>query len=192
MGNHDIGHFDRGEAEIGQRVQNHRLRCHHARVDDNQSVAGDNQRDSRSRSIAYISGRQDMDLGHPLTIPAGQCGSTRRAISLATSSQFVAGGETVFDVPPVLASRVRLMRSGRSQNDSDGARSTAIAALRSDRLGMVRPDQAPVEPLEAPERSTVRSTSPRSAGSAKTPRVAPTTTARSPKASRPRRTRSPR
>jgi transposase len=55
--------------------------------------------------------------------------------------QLVAAGETVFDVPPVLASRVRLMGSGRSQkNDPNDARSIAIAALRSDRLRVVEPD----------------------------------------------------
>jgi len=57
------------------------------------------------------------------------------------AQQLVAVGETVFDVPPVLASRVRLMGSGRSQkNDPNDARSVAIAALRSDRLGIVRRD----------------------------------------------------
>jgi transposase len=51
------------------------------------------------------------------------------------SRQLVAAGETVFDVPPVLASRVRLMGSGKSQkNDPNDARSIAIAVLRSDRL----------------------------------------------------------
>ncbi|MCH7670477.1 MAG: IS110 family transposase [Acidobacteria bacterium] len=55
--------------------------------------------------------------------------------------QLVAAGETVFDVPPVLASRVRLMGSGRSQkNDPNDARAIAIAALRSDRLTVVEPD----------------------------------------------------
>jgi len=55
--------------------------------------------------------------------------------------QLVGCGETVFDVPPVLASRVRLLGSGKSQkNDPNDARSIAIAALRSDRLGVVEPD----------------------------------------------------
>ena len=55
--------------------------------------------------------------------------------------QLVAAGETVFDVPPVLASRVRLMGSDRSQkNDPNNAQSIAIAALRSDRLATVQPD----------------------------------------------------
>ncbi len=57
------------------------------------------------------------------------------------AQQLVAAGETVFDVPPVLASRVRVLGSGRSQkNDPNDARSVAIAALRSDRLARVRPD----------------------------------------------------
>ncbi len=55
--------------------------------------------------------------------------------------QLIAAGETVFDVPPVLASRVRLLGSGRSQkNDPNDARSVAVAALRSDRLAQVVPD----------------------------------------------------
>jgi transposase len=55
--------------------------------------------------------------------------------------QLVAAGETVFDVPPVLVARVRVLGSGKSQkNDPNDARSIAIAALRSDRLATVRPD----------------------------------------------------
>ncbi len=57
------------------------------------------------------------------------------------AQQLVAGGEAVFDVPPVLASRVRVLGSGRSQkNDPNDARSVAIAALRSDRLALVCAD----------------------------------------------------
>jgi len=57
------------------------------------------------------------------------------------AQQLVAAGETVFDVPPMLASRVRVLGSGRSQkNDPNDARSVAIAALRSDRLALVRRD----------------------------------------------------
>jgi transposase len=55
--------------------------------------------------------------------------------------QLVVTGETVFDVPPVLASRIRLLGSGKSQkNDPNDARSIAIAALRSDRLATVHRD----------------------------------------------------
>ena len=54
------------------------------------------------------------------------------------SQQLVSAGEVVFDVPPVLSARVRLLGSGRSQkNDPNDARSVAIAALRSDRLNRV-------------------------------------------------------
>ena len=57
------------------------------------------------------------------------------------AQQLVAAGETVFDVPPVLASRVRVLGSGHSQkNDPNDARSVAIAAMRSDRLAKVCPD----------------------------------------------------
>ena len=57
------------------------------------------------------------------------------------AQQLVASGASVFDVPPVLASRVRVLGSGRSQkNDPNDARAVAIAALRSDRLARVVPD----------------------------------------------------
>ena len=62
-------------------------------------------------------------------------------LGYVVAQQLVAAGETVFDVPPMLASRVRLLGSGRAQkNDPNDARSVAIAALRSDRLSLVRPD----------------------------------------------------
>ena len=50
----------------------------------------------------------------------------------------------MFDVPPVLASRVRVLGSERSQkNDPNDARSVAIAALRSDRFAQCQPDDHP-------------------------------------------------
>jgi transposase len=55
------------------------------------------------------------------------------------SQQLIAGGEHVVDVPPVLASRVRLLGSGKSdKNDPNDARSVAIAALRQPGLAVVR------------------------------------------------------
>jgi len=55
------------------------------------------------------------------------------------SQQLVANGEQVVDVPPVLASRVRLLGSGRSdKNDPNDARSVAIAALRQPGLVVVQ------------------------------------------------------
>jgi len=51
------------------------------------------------------------------------------------SQQLVGAGEEVFDVPPSLSSRVRVLASGKSQkNDPNDAFSVAIAALRSSRL----------------------------------------------------------
>lgn len=54
------------------------------------------------------------------------------------SQQLVAAGEEVVDVPAVLAARVRLLGSGRSQkNDTNDARSVAVAALRQPGLSTV-------------------------------------------------------
>ena len=54
------------------------------------------------------------------------------------SQQLIADGEQVVDVPPVLASRVRLLGSGRSdKNDPNDARSVAIAALHQPGLAVV-------------------------------------------------------
>jgi transposase len=48
------------------------------------------------------------------------------------AQQLVAAGERVLDVPPKLASRVRLLEAGdTNKNDPNDARSVAIAALRS-------------------------------------------------------------
>lgn len=55
------------------------------------------------------------------------------------SQQLLAAGEVVLDVPATLASRVRVLGSGRSdKNDPNDARSVAIAALRSPGLAPVR------------------------------------------------------
>ena len=57
------------------------------------------------------------------------------------SQQLVAAGERVIDVPPMMASRVRLLESGKSQKtDPNDARSVAIAALRHPGLTTVGAD----------------------------------------------------
>ena len=62
------------------------------------------------------------------------------------AQQLVSGGEHVVDVPAVLASRVRVLSSGRSdKNDPNDARAVAVAALRQPNLAVVcREDQAQV------------------------------------------------
>jgi transposase len=56
------------------------------------------------------------------------------------AQQLVDAGEHVVDVPPTLASRVRLLGSGKSnKNDPNDARSVAIAAMRSPGLATVEP-----------------------------------------------------
>lgn len=55
------------------------------------------------------------------------------------AQQLLAAGEHVVDIPATLASRVRLLGTGRSdKNDPNDARSVAIAALRAPQLVAVR------------------------------------------------------
>jgi transposase len=56
------------------------------------------------------------------------------------AQQLVDAGEHVLDVPATLASRVRVLGTGKSdKNDANDARSVAIAALRSPGLRSVKP-----------------------------------------------------
>jgi hypothetical protein len=64
-----------------------------------------------------------------------------RGLGYLISQQLVAAGERVIDVPPMMASRVRLLGSGKSQKtDPNDARSVAIAALRHPGLTVVGAD----------------------------------------------------
>jgi transposase len=55
------------------------------------------------------------------------------------AQQLVAAGETVFNVPATLASRVRVLASGQStKSDPNDARSVAVAALRAPSLAPVQ------------------------------------------------------
>ena len=64
-----------------------------------------------------------------------------RGLGYLLSQQLVAAGERVLDVPPMMASRVRVLGSGKSQkNDPNDARSVAIAALRHPGLTVVAAD----------------------------------------------------
>lgn len=66
---------------------------------------------------------------------------TARGLGYLLSQQLVVAGERVIDVPAMMASRVRLLGSGKSQKtDPKDARSVAIAALRHSGLALVRAD----------------------------------------------------
>jgi transposase len=57
------------------------------------------------------------------------------------AQQLVARGEDVLDVPATLASRIRVLATGRSnKNDPNDARSVAVAALRSPSLKEIGPE----------------------------------------------------
>ena len=64
-----------------------------------------------------------------------------RGLGYLLSQQLVRAGERVLDVPAMMASRVRVLGSGKSQkNDPNDARSVAIAALRHPGLAVVVAD----------------------------------------------------
>ena len=83
-----------------------------------------------------------------MTVTAPGYGAVESAGGLGylLSQQLVAHGEHVIDVPAVLASRVRVLSSGKSdKNDPNDARSVAIAAFRQSGLAVVqREDHAQV------------------------------------------------
>ena len=110
--------------------------------------------DGSENVLGEITIRADKDQTRKLVDWAGSVDGDGRlwAVEAATglgyllSQQLMAQGETVVDVPPVLASRIRVLSSGKSQkNDENDARSVAIAALRRDGLAEVhREDEAAV------------------------------------------------
>ncbi len=104
-------------------------------VDDNEQVIGEFTLDASTEQIAHLTTWASMFTERQWAVESAN------GLGYLIGRQLVSAGETVFDVPPVLASRVRLMGSGRSQkNDPNDARSVAIAALRSDRLAVVERD----------------------------------------------------
>jgi transposase len=104
-------------------------------VDDDGNVIGEFTLEASSNQVERLTRWADRFTKHEWAVESAN------GLGYLIGRQLVACGETVFDVPPVLASRVRLLGSGKSQkNDPNDARSIAIAALRSDRLATVRPD----------------------------------------------------
>lgn len=104
-------------------------------VDDNEQVIGEFTLDASTGQVERLTGWADGFTKRQWAVESAN------GLGYLVARQLVRAGETVFDVPPVLAARVRLMGSGRSQkNDPNDARSVAIAALRSDRLAVVASD----------------------------------------------------
>jgi len=104
-------------------------------VDDDENVVDEFTLETSSSQVERLTGWAEGFTKREWAVESAN------GLGYLIGQQLVAVGETVFDVPPVLASRVRLLGSGRSQkNDPNDARSIAIAALRSDRLRVVEPD----------------------------------------------------
>jgi transposase len=104
-------------------------------VDDDEQVIGEFTLEASDGQVERLRGWADRFTKREWAVESAD------GLGYLVGRQLVAAGETVFDVPPMLASRVRLLGSGRSQkNDPNDARSIAIAALRSDRLRVVEPD----------------------------------------------------
>ena len=104
-------------------------------VDDDEQVIGEFTLEASSAQVERLTRWADRFTKREWAVESAN------GLGHLIGRQLVAAGETVFDVPPMLASRVRLLGSGRSQkNDPNDARSVAIAALRSDRLATVQRD----------------------------------------------------
>jgi len=97
--------------------------------------------------IAELTVRADRSQTHNLVGWADRLNGGDRVWAIESAGglgyllaqQLLAAGERVVDVPAVLASRVRVLGSGRSdKNDPNDARSVAIAALRQPALTPVR------------------------------------------------------
>ncbi len=104
-------------------------------IDGNEHVVDEFQLRASSRQAERLRAWADQFATREWAVESAN------GLGYLVAQQLVAAGEVVFDVPPVLASRVRVLGSGHSQkNDPNDARSVAIAAMRSDRLARVRPD----------------------------------------------------
>lgn len=105
-----------------------------------QAVAIDGVEGELSRVVVRAARRQlDQLLGWAELYPdrtwAIECAG---GLGYLLAQQLVDAGEVVVDVPATLASRVRLLGSGRSnKNDTNDALSVAVAALRSPSLAKV-------------------------------------------------------
>jgi transposase len=97
--------------------------------------------DGSEAVVAELRFAADVHQGDRVLLFAAQFAPRTWAIEQATglgallAQQLVAVGETVFDVPPTLSARVRLLDSTRTdKTDAHDARAAAIVALRHPRL----------------------------------------------------------
>jgi transposase len=104
-------------------------------VDDREGVLAERLVHARAGQVTELVAWADM-LGDGERIWAVESAG---GLGYLLSQQLLAAGEHVVDIPATLASRVRVLSSGRSdKNDPNDARSVAIAALRAPVLVPVR------------------------------------------------------
>lgn len=122
-------------------------------VDEREFVVGERLVAARVGQVAELIAWADQLDGAARTWAVESAGR----LGYLLSQQLLAAGEEVVDIPATLASRVRLLGTGRSaKNDPNDARSVAIAALRAPALVPVRvEDHATVLRLLARRHSQV-------------------------------------
>jgi transposase len=104
-------------------------------VNGREVVLGERLVQARSTQVCELVAWADELDGEPRTWAIESAGG----LGYLLAQQLLAAGEHVVDIPATLASRVRLLGSGRSEkNDPNDARSVAIAALRAPTLTPVR------------------------------------------------------
>ena len=127
--------YEKGKAMTMIGIDPHKATHTAVAVDDDEQVVGEFTLEASKNQVGQLTEWADDFDEREWAVESAD------GLGYLVGRQLVAAGETVFDVPPVLAARVRLLGSGRSQkNDPNDARSIAIAALRSDRLRVVEPD----------------------------------------------------
>ena len=104
-------------------------------IDEHETVIGELLVFARAGQVAELVGWADQVVCRDRVWAVESAGG----LGYLLAQQLLAAGEQVVDVPATLASRVRLLGTGRSdKNDTNDARSVAIAALRASTLTAVR------------------------------------------------------
>ena len=104
-------------------------------IDEHETVIGERLVVPRAGQVAELVGWADQVACRDRVWAVESAGG----LGYLLAQQLLAAGEQVVDVPATLASRVRLLGTGRSdKNDTNDARSVAIAALRASTLTAVR------------------------------------------------------